>query len=367
MTRRGPARNEDHGGATSRRRGCSAGWPLRYSRFASRGRRTVHPGVRVTNTTMLPLPWSARSGATVLARKLRRLSQVFAIDAIRSGEYGAQQVIDYYDQCHAAYRKHHSAEGAVHMALNDAGRFDPSGFYGPLRRIEARWTARSPCDVLEVGFGQGFNLAYLGAHHPGVKFTGVDLTPAHLALAETRIRGQGLCNVALRLGDFHDLPFADASFDQLFAIEVLCHATDLDRALREAARVLRPGGSFTLFDGYLTRPLADLSADAALAAELIAKGMAIDHLQSVEDLLARARRAGFCSTKVQVLDGEVLPTLRRLERLTAAVVRIPPLARWALARRPPMRGRNVMSGLLLRTAVEMGFVGYRQIDLQLGA
>jgi arsenite methyltransferase len=313
---------------------------------------------------MLPLPRFARSGPPALARKLRRLARVFPLDAIRRDEYGARQVVDYYEQCHDAYRKHHSSEGAVHMALNEGDRFDPAGFYGPLRRIEARWPAHSPRDVLELGFGQGFNLADLGARHPELHFTGIDLTPAHLALAEARIRGLGLRNVSLRLGDLHDLPFAGASFDQLFAIEALCHATDLDRALGEAARVLRPGGILTLFDGYLTRPADGFSADEALAAELIAKGMAIDRLQSVEEVVAHAQCAGLAAPEVQVLDAQVMPTLRRLERLTAAVVRIPPLARWALARRPTMRGRNVMSGLLLRTAVDMGFVGYRQIDLR---
>ena len=54
---------------------------------------------------------------------------------------------------------------------------------------------------------------------------------------------------------------------------------DLDRAFSEIARVLRPGGVLTLFDGYLTQPLAQLSADEALAAELTAKGMALDHWQ----------------------------------------------------------------------------------------
>jgi SAM-dependent methyltransferase len=313
---------------------------------------------------MPPFPWSTRPDAAGLARKLRKLAQVFPIDTIRADEYGARQVVEYYEQCHGAYRKHHSSEGAVHMALNDGDRFDPSGFYGPLRRIEAGWLTRSPQDVLELGFGQGFNLADLGARHPRMRFTGIDLTPAHLALAETRIRELGLQNVSLGLGDLHNLPFTDASFDQLFAIEVFSHATDLDRAFSEAARVLRPGGAFTLFDGYLTRPSAQFSADETLAAELIAKGMSIDRLQSVDEIFAHAQRSGLGSCGLTVLDTEVMPTLRRLERLTAAAVRIPPLARWALAKRPPMRGRNVLTGLLLRTAMEMGFVGYRQIELQ---
>lgn len=313
---------------------------------------------------MPAFPWSARPDAAGLARRLRRLGQVFPLDAIRSDAFGARQIIEYYEVCHGAYRKHHSAEGAVHMGLNDDDRFDPIGFYGPLRRIEARWLGRSPRDVLELGFGQGFNLADLGGRHPGLRFAGIDLTPAHLALAERRIRDQGLQNVSLCLGDFHHLPFADASFDQVFAIEVFCYATDLELAFSEVRRVLRPGGVFTLFDGYLTQPSAQFSADEALAAELIAKGMAIDHLQSVDDILATARRNGLDCVGLTALDTEVMPTLRRLERVTGSVVRIPWLGRWALARRSPMRGRNVLAGFLMRTAVAMGFIGYRQIEFQ---
>jgi SAM-dependent methyltransferase len=305
--------------------------------------------------------------AARLARRLRRLAQVFKIDDIRRDGLDVQRVIEYYEQCHVAFRKYHSAEGAVHMALNDGDRFDPSGFYAPLRRLEATWPSQMPRDVLELGFGQGFNLADLGARHPQMRFSGIDLTPVHLALAERRVRELGLHNVSLKLGDFHQLPYAATGFDQAFAIEVFCHASDIERAFAEIARVLRPGGIFTLFDGYLTRPASQFTADEALAAELIAKGMAIDHLQCVDDIHAQARRSGFIPRGLTVLDTEVMPTLRRLERLTGAVIRIPWLGRRALAKRPPMRSRNVLAGYLMHTAVSMGLVGYRQIVLQKAA
>ena len=85
------------------------------------------------------------------------------------------------------------------------------------------------------------------------------------------------------LGDFHRLPQADASIDAAFCIECFCHALDLPRAMREVARVLRPGGSFTLFDGYLPRPAAALAPEEALAVELVTKGLSIDGLQTVSD------------------------------------------------------------------------------------
>ncbi len=297
-----------------------------------------------------------------LSRRLHKLGRVFELDALRREPLPAPAVVQYYEDCHDAYRKYHSAEGAVHMALNDGDRFDAEGFYGQLRLMERDWT--TPRDVLELAFGQGFNLAWLAARHKGCQFSGIDLTPAHLQIASHRVAKAGLGNVKLAPGDFHHLPYPDASFDEVFCIEAFCYATDLPRALAEVARVLRPGGCFTLFDGYLPRAPALLGSDEALAVELVAKGMAIDGLQVLDDLLAAAAVAGLQAAAVASLDAQVMPSLRKLERVTGAVIFFPWLGRRALARRSPMRGRNVLAGYLMRSAVAMGLIGYRHLRLR---
>jgi SAM-dependent methyltransferase len=140
----------------------------------------------------------------------------------------------------------------MHLAISP-GRFRPEGFTGQLERISAAWPADPPRDVLEIGFGQGFNLAWLAPRFPGVRFSAIDLTPSHLALARGRLDQLGVKNAVLTGGDFHALPYPDASFDHVYAVEAFCYARDLRQALSEVARVLRPGGSFRLFDGYLAR------------------------------------------------------------------------------------------------------------------
>jgi SAM-dependent methyltransferase len=303
----------------------------------------------------------ATLSAAELSRRLRKLERVFEVAALQGQPLAAEQVAAYYDNCHDAYRKYHSAEGAVHMALNDGGRFDADGFYGQLRRIESRWSPAPPQQVLELGFGQGFNLGYLAPRYAGCSFAGIDLSTAHVAIAQRRLGG--LQNVQLARGDFHRLPFADAAFDELYCIESFCHAQDPARALAEAARVLRRGGRFTLFDGYLPRPAGSLQADEALAVELVARGLAIEGLQVQGELVAAAAEAGLQVESLTVLDGQVLPSLRRLERTTSAVIRWPWLGRRALARRHPARGRNVLAGYLMHSTVEMGLIGYREIVL----
>ena len=303
------------------------------------------------------------AGHAALSRRLRKLERVFEVDRMRAQAPGAREVVEYYEQSAHAYRRFHSTEGAVHMALNPDGRFDAAGFYGQLVRLEQAWAARPPAAVLELAFGQGFNLAHLASRLPHAAFAGIDLTPTHCALAQARLREAGLGNEQLVRGDFHALPFAAASFDELFCIEAFCHATDMPLALAEAARVLRPGGHFTLFDGYLPRSPGAMEADEALAVDLVAKSLAVPGLQVLGELLDASRAAGFDVAAVADLDTQVLPNLARLETLTGAIIRVPWLGRRALAKRPAARSANVVAGYLMRSTVSLGLIGYREIVL----
>lgn len=313
------------------------------------------------------------SGRAELRRWLTRLRRVFDLEAIGAEAADDEQVVRYYEHNHTAYRRYHSAEGAVHMALNPDGRFDAAGFSGQLQRLETRWAEseraaqRPVTDVLELAFGQGYNLAWLVPRHEGRRFQGIDLTPAHVALARERLAAWTAApapRVALMQGDFHHLPQADASIDAAFSIESMCHASDLPLALREAARVLRPGGELTLFDGYLPRPAQALQPDEALAVELVARGLAVARMQTVDALLGAARGAGLVLADMQVLDREIMPSLARLQRITGAFVRWPWFARRALARRPPARSRNVLAGVLMHTTFGMGLLSYREVVLR---
>jgi ubiquinone/menaquinone biosynthesis C-methylase UbiE len=312
-------------------------------------------------------PLDPRRGRRELQRWLQRLARVFDLDAVRREALDAATVSHYYEVNHGSYRRYHSAEGAVHMALNPDGRFDAAGFAGQLLRLQANWAAQPegpPRDVLELAFGQGYNLDHLVPRHGHVRFQGIDLTPAHVALARERLQAYttgAAPRLALMQGDFHHLPQADASIDAVFCIEGFCHALDLPRAMREVARVLRPGGRFTLFDGYLPRAAGTLEADEALAVDLVARGLAVDGLQTVAEMREAAAAAGLVREKMDVLDREVMPNLVRLERLTGAFTRWPWFARRALARRPAARSRNVMAGCLMATAVSLGLISYREM------
>jgi ubiquinone/menaquinone biosynthesis C-methylase UbiE len=104
--------------------------------------------------------------------------------------------------------------------------------------------ARARGRVLEVAIGTGRNLPYYPAD---VTITGIELSPAMLAIARTRAADLGR-EVDLREGDAEHLPFADASFDTATCALSLCTIPDPAAAIGEMKRVLVPGGRLLLLD-----------------------------------------------------------------------------------------------------------------------
>lgn len=99
-------------------------------------------------------------------------------------------------------------------------------------------------EVLEVAVGTGLNLPF---YPDGTTLTGIDLSEGMLDLARARADELGR-TVTLRTGNAHDLPFAEDAFDTVVCTFGLCAIPDVDAAIGEMVRVLRPGGRLILAD-----------------------------------------------------------------------------------------------------------------------
>jgi SAM-dependent methyltransferase len=105
--------------------------------------------------------------------------------------------------------------------------------------------------ALELGCGTGFFL--LNLRQAGVLEEGhvTDISPAMVAAAERNAAALGF-TVHGRVADAERLPYGDGGFDLVIGHAVLHHIPDVEQALREVLRVLRPGGRF-VFAGEPTR------------------------------------------------------------------------------------------------------------------
>ncbi len=117
-------------------------------------------------------------------------------------------------------------------------------------RTRAALAARPGERGLDVGCGPAFLACELGREiGPDGRIVGLDESPEMLEAARARIAREGLADrVEVQPGDAARLPFPAAAFDFVTVVQVYLYVPDVEGALAEAARVLRPGGRLAVVD-----------------------------------------------------------------------------------------------------------------------
>ena len=162
-------------------------------------------------------------GDQTIARDRERLSSVRQTRAAAAQAYFRAHAAE-WDRIRKLHVADEAVEDAIRTALSDK----------PFRSL------------LDLGTGTGRMLEMFG---PDIeRGLGLDLSLDMLLLARDRLERAGLRNCSVRQGDIYDLPLANGSFDVVIVHQVLHFLDDGARAIREAARVLRPGGRLLVVD-----------------------------------------------------------------------------------------------------------------------
>jgi SAM-dependent methyltransferase len=149
--------------------------------------------------------------------------------------------------------------------------------------------------VLDLGSGGGIDVL-LSARRVGPtgKAYGLDMTDEMLALAEENKRKSGLTNVEFLKGEIENIPLPDRSVDVIISNCVINLSSDKDRVLKEAFRVLKPGGRFAVSDvlvrGYVP---AEIKKSVELWAGCVAGAL------SEEDYRGKLAKAGFDNIDIE--------------------------------------------------------------------
>lgn len=113
----------------------------------------------------------------------------------------------------------------------------------------ARMNVSPASEILDVGCGSGWAARLLAERSGGGHVIGIDVSDEMVRVA--REQSINLPNVEFQLASAESLPFPDKTFTHAFSMESLYYYADIAKALREIARVLKPGGVFvTVVDLY---------------------------------------------------------------------------------------------------------------------
>ena len=162
--------------------------------------------------------------------------------------------------------------------------------------------SRARGEVLEIAAGTGRNIPF---YAEDVKLTAIELSPAMLEIARGRAETLGR-EADLRVGDAQVLPFPDARFDAVVCTLGLCTIPSPQMAVREAARVLKPGGRLLTLE-HVRSPLLPVCIVQAVLNPITVLAES-DHL--LREPLAHVAEAGLV---VETLERSKLGIVERLE------------------------------------------------------
>jgi tocopherol O-methyltransferase len=270
----------------------------------------------------------------------------------------ARSIVAYYDTAELDYRLvwRLGSQMAMHFGYWDSSTKTLAAALQRENQILAEWAGiREPDRVLDAGCGVGGSAIYLG-RRIGCRVLGITLSRSQVRRAErnaARSRVSELVHFEVR--DFLATGFPDASFDVVWAIESVCHAENKPDFLREAHRILRPGGRLIVADGFAVK--TELSRDEAALMRAWLDGWAVPSIATAEQFRSDMQAAGFRVVREQDATENVLPSSRRLFRL--AHLRFVDHLLHTLRLRSKAAHGNVIAARNQYLALTKGLCGYR--------
>ncbi|WP_436345031.1 class I SAM-dependent methyltransferase [Natronorubrum sp. FCH18a] len=201
--------------------------------------------------------------------------------------------------------------------------------------------------VLDIGTGRGGFPTHVAADR-GAEVHGIDIDPLHVSEARENARKRDVsANTEFGVGDYHEIPYPDETFDAVSGIETVCHSDRKDRVLEEIRRVLKPGGRLMISDGYMSR--TDLTEPEAEKMRTVLDGWAVPDLAHVSEFRELLEDLGFADVAFDDHYDRIIPSARRQWWLSLGVT---PLLKVASA-----------LGIKSESSVDQGVTLYHQYDV----
>jgi tocopherol O-methyltransferase len=224
-----------------------------------------------------------------------------------------KKIVEYYNSTEHAYKDSWDLDNslAIHYGYWDE---KVQSFPQSLRRMNevmaesAGITARDK--VLDAGCGVGGSSIYLAAAI-GCRVTGITLSDRQVERATTNAKQKKVADlVGFRVMNYGHTSFPDASFDVVWGCESICYADSKEQFIKEAYRLLKPGGRLVVADGFVTQ--YENNDDPVIRQWL--DGWQVNYLESPTRFSNFMQDAGFISVAYRDISKEASHSSRRLYR-----------------------------------------------------
>lgn len=222
-----------------------------------------------------------------------------------------QKIIDYYRDTENAYKDSWDLNNslAIHYGYWDekVNSFPQSLVRMNEVMMEAA-SIKSADKVLDAGCGVGGSSIFL-ASLLGCKVTGITLSEKQVKQADEFARKKGADQlVDFKVMDYCNTDFQDASFDIVWGCESICYADDKEKFIKEAWRLLKPGGRLVVADGFVT----DFANNDNSIIRQWLDGWQVNYLESPQRFELFMRQTGFTDIVYKNISKETTHSSRRL-------------------------------------------------------
>jgi SAM-dependent methyltransferase len=243
-------------------------------------------------------------------------------------------------------------DGWLNLGLWDGLGDDPAEAPAAVRRLVARLAEPLPreADILDVGNGLGAQDELIAEILRPRRLVAINITHAQLVAGRERLQR---ANAIAVNADAVRIPLADESVDGVISVEAAFHFSSRRAFLREAFRVLRPGGVLTMSDVVTLRRPRTPAEIAAGIAQIRLWGLRLSAASSPGRILDAAIGAGFEGIEASLVGARVIdPALRFVRRRVREDRRSAPravrmAARIGLGQVELLRRRRLIDYLLL--------------------
>ncbi len=224
-------------------------------------------------------------------------------------------LIDYYEKAGPDY-KEWSSNFNMHFGYHERG-MNPFNREEMLQKMNEKVLSslgidgNSPASIVDMGCGLGATLRYASPRFPKLKCHGVTIVPWQKQKADQlNSLAPETSPIKIVLEDYVKTGFADESVDHVIAIESGCYAEGTNKAhlLKEIHRILKPGGSFVMADGFLktTKPLRGF---LGVAYRQLCRSWALSELGVIGEIRKELNRLDFSQIKCRDISWRVAPSV----------------------------------------------------------